>query len=91
MIDIEEIFGSKVPDEDKLLACGFERTDGGGEEYLLASVRNDTGSFVGRVHLALEKIRRGIANECFYTEHFKQGQTKRMLALVEKSYAIVNA
>ena len=30
MIDIEEIFGSKVPDEDKLLACGFERTDGGG-------------------------------------------------------------
>ena len=88
MIDIAEIFGSKALDEDKLLARGF---DGDGEEYLLASVRNATGSFVGRVHLALEKILRDIASECFYTEHFKQGQTKRMLALIEKSYVIVNA
>ncbi|HAM07268.1 MAG TPA: hypothetical protein DCP66_00405, partial [Collinsella sp.] len=87
MIDIAEIFGSKALDEDKLLARGF---DGDGEEYLLASVRNATGSFVGRVHLALEKILRGIASECFHTEHFKQGQTKRMLALIEKSYVIVN-
>lgn len=30
MIDIAEIFGSKALDEDKLLACGFERADGGG-------------------------------------------------------------
>lgn len=81
MIDIAAIFGSKALDENKLLACGFERADGGrfsrtlqildyeyteavhfsnsgepssrvfdgdGEEYLLASVCDVTGTFCTR-------------------------------------------
>ena len=44
MIDIAAIFGSKALDENKLLACGFERADGDDEEYLLASVCNVTGT-----------------------------------------------
>lgn len=27
-----------------------------------------------------------MAGKCFYTEHFKQGQTKRMLALIKERY-----
>lgn len=50
----------------------------------------ELGAELGRL-VGLEKILRGIASECFYTEHFKQGQTERMLALIEKSYVIVNA
>lgn len=41
----------------------FRVFDGNGEEYLLVRAHNATGSFVGRVHLALEKIQRGIASE----------------------------
>lgn len=65
---------------------GFRVFDPDGEEYLLARVRTAKGSFVGKVHLAVEEVMRDIAERCFTTEYFRQDQTRRMLGLIRERY-----
>lgn len=60
--------------------------DSDGEEYLLARVRIAKGSFVGKVHLAVEEVLRDVAERCFTTEYFRQDQTRRMLGLIREHY-----
>lgn len=50
-----------------------------GEEYVLARVPDAAGSFVGEVHAACEEVLSQVARECFFTEHFQNGQTRRVL------------
>lgn len=57
-----------------------------GEEYFLARVPEATGIFVGEVHAACEEILSDIAQKCFYTEHFQNGQTQRILLYVREKY-----
>lgn len=57
-----------------------------GDEYYLARVPDASGAFVGEINAACEEILLNIARECFYTERFQNGQTKRVLQYIRQKY-----
>ncbi len=56
------------------------------EEYYLARVPDAAGVFVGGVHAACAEILQLIARNCCFTEHFRSGQTKRVLQYLKENF-----
>ena len=61
--------------------------DADGEPYTLHLVEGASGSFVGSVKNAYEKILADIAANCFDDENFKSAQTTWLVEFIQKNFA----
>ncbi|MBQ7604538.1 MAG: MmcQ/YjbR family DNA-binding protein [Clostridia bacterium] len=57
-----------------------------GEEYMPAHIYGATGAYVGAVHSECEAILRKTVDDCFFTDCFRSGQSKRILRYIRDVY-----